>query len=442
MQEREGGALRSAFIRFISFLVLLEGVLMSAVLDKVEINGVEVPLIFEEERLLPIASMQVVFRYSGSLADDGHPGLARFSARMMNEGTRSLGSTGFAKALEERAISLSAHAGTETFVLELGSLKEEFEKGSQLLSSLLREPNLTENTFKKVQTTTIGSLMRRESDYDYQASILLKKLLFEGTPLANPAEGSVKDIESLELGNVESFLKEHLVLHRAIVVIGGAMTLQEAKSYAKRALEPLEAGKAEPLPYFKASDAAKSMTRKRATEQAYIYFGAPFDMRVDDPQSYKAKVAAFILGSSGFGSRLMEEIRVKRGLAYSAYGRIVLNKSSSYFSGYLQTKLDSREEAIRIVKEVVAEFVEKGVSEKELEDAKMFLLGSEPLRNETLSQRLGRAFNEYYKGLGLGYSKRMLELIEELKLEDLNRFIAAHPEILKLSFAVITDDKK
>jgi len=149
------------FKSILLLLTVFQGVSMSALLDKVEINGVEVPLIFEEERLLPIASMQVVFRYSGSLADDGHAGLAKFSARMMNEGTKAAGSIGFAKALEERAISLGAHTGTE------------------------------------------GSLMRKESDYDYQASLLLKKLLFEGTPLANPADGTVEGIESLKLEQVE-----------------------------------------------------------------------------------------------------------------------------------------------------------------------------------------------------------------------------------------------
>ncbi|BDY13496.1 peptidase M16 [Hydrogenimonas cancrithermarum] len=415
---------------------------MSAVLDKIEINGVDVPLIFEEERLLPIASMQVVFRYSGSLADGEHPGLAKFSARMMNEGTETLGSTGFAKALEERAISLSAHAGTETFVFELTSLKEEFEKGVDLFEDLLRAPNLTDESFKKVQTTTIGSLMRKESDYDYQASLLLKKALFEGTPLAHPADGTVQDIEALRLEKVREFLKKHLVLRRAIVVIGGAMTIEEAKAYVKEALKPLKRGETEPLPFYEASGAGKTVVEEKLTEQAYIYFGAPFKMRVDDPQSYKAKVAAFILGSSGFGSRLMEEVRVKRGLAYSAYGRIVLNKSRSYFSGYLQTKLESQDEAKRVVVDVIDDFVEKGVTQKELEDAKMFLLGSEPLRNETLSQRLGRAFDEYYKGLGLGYSKKQLELIEALTVEELNDFIAKHPEILKLTFAIITNEKE
>ncbi len=414
---------------------------MSAVLDKVTINGVDVPLIFEEERLLPIASMQVVFRYSGALADGKHPGLAKFSARMMNEGTKKLGSTGFAKALEERAISLSAHAGNETFVFEAGSLKEVFGEGVQLFSDLLKDPNLTPKSFEKVQTTTIGALMRKESDYDYQASLLLKKTLFQGTPLARPADGTVDDIKALALQDIQTFLKKHLVLRRAIAVVGGAMTLDEAKAYVREALSSLPAGESEPLPFFEASDKGETVVEKRPTEQAYIYFGAPFSMRVDDPKSYKAKVAAFILGSSGFGSRLMEEVRVKRGLAYSAYGRIVLNKSSSYFSGYLQTKLESQEEAKRVVKEVIDEFVKKGVTQKELDDAKKFLLGSEPLRNETLSQRLGRAFNEYYKGLGLGYAKKELTLIESLQLDDLNDFIHAHPEILKLTFAIITNDE-
>ena len=134
-------------------------------------------------------------------------------------------------------------------------------------------------------------------------------------------------------------------------------------------------------------------------------------------------------------------MRVKRGLAYSAYGRVVLNKSSSYFTGYLQTKLESQNEALKVVKAVIDDFVKKGVTQQELEDAKMFILGSEPLRNETLSQRLGRAFNEYYKGLGLGHSKKELEKIEALKLDDLNAFIQAHPEIMKLTVAIVMDEK-
>ena len=154
------------------------------------------------------------------------------------------------------------------------------------------------------------------------------------------------------------------------------------------------------------------------------------------------KGAPFILGSSGFGSRMMEEIRVKKGLAYSAYSRFNINKTHSYFSGYLQTKVETGEEAVASVKEVVKTFLEKGVTQEELSSAQQFLLGSEPLRNETLSQRLNRAFHEYYNNRPLGYTKEKLKKIEAIKLDELNAFIKKHSEIAKLSLSVVTAKKE
>jgi predicted Zn-dependent peptidase len=161
-------------------------------------------------------------------------------------------------------------------------------------------------------------------------------------------------------------------------------------------------------------------------------------MKTDDEEYYKARVAIFVLGSSGFGSRLMEEIRVKKGLAYSAYGRVNVNRSNAYFSGYLQTKLESQNEAQKSVNEVIKTFVDKGVTQEELDQAKKFLLGSEPLRVETLSQRLSRTFLDYYKGAPLDNAQRELKKIEALELADLNDFIARHKEILNLSYAIVT----
>jgi predicted Zn-dependent peptidase len=134
----------------------------------------------------------------------------------------------------------------------------------------------------------------------------------------------------------------------------------------------------------------------------------------------------------------MEEIRVKRGLAYSAYASVHVTKSSSSMSGYLQTKLDSLDEAKATIKEVITKFVKQGVSKLELAQTKKFLLGSEPLRVETMSQRLNRTFQEYYRGYDLGHSKKELEKIENLKLDDLNQFIKQHNEILQMSFAIVT----
>jgi predicted Zn-dependent peptidase len=435
---RSSDVVRETLRFLIFFLLFFQGVLMSAELKHIKIKGVEIPVIFEKEASLPIDAMQIVFQKSGSIEDGNLSGLAKLSAKMLAQGTKSLGNVGFAEALEERAIRFGVHAGVETMVVELSSLKEHFKEGVELVQKLFIEPNLTEDTLKKVKTNTIGSLMRKKNDYDYIASVNLKKILFEGTPLQNPSDGTPQSIEKITLSDVEEFLKRHLALARVIVVIGGDMEWSEAKEHIKEVLKPLAKGENEPLPFYNASDKQKEKVQKEDTKQAYIYFGAPYYLKVEDPDLYKSKVAMFILGSGGFGSRMMEEIRVKRGLAYSAYSFARITKSHSYFTGYLQTKLESQEEAKKIVQEVVREFTQKGVTQKELEAAKKFILGSEPLRNETLSQRLSRAFHEFYSGKPLGYSKKELEKIEALKLEDLNDFIKKHPEIAKLSYSIVT----
>jgi predicted Zn-dependent peptidase len=138
----------------------------------------------------------------------------------------------------------------------------------------------------------------------------------------------------------------------------------------------------------------------------------------------------------------MEEIRVKQGLAYSAYGNIINHKSRSYFTGYLQTKLENTNKAKELVQTIVDEFIKNGVTKKELDDAKKFLLGSEPLRTETFSQRQNRAFNLYYQGFPLDYLSLELELINNLKLEDLNNYIKSHKEISLLSYSIITNNKQ
>ena len=404
----------------------------------VDVDGTKVPLIFERDTRLPIVSMQLVFQKSGSIEDGNLSGLARVTASMFNEGTKQRGAVGFAEALDARAIHLSVHAGTETFVFEVGSLKEEFGEAVALLDELLETPNLTEEALQKVKTTTVGALSRKESDYDYVANRELKKLLFEGTPLAHPASGTIESVEAMKLEQIRAFASAHLQRGRAIAVIGGDITQDEAAAYVRRLLKSLPKGEAGTLPYYSASDKQRVEVLERDTDQAYVYFGAPYDMKVADPEHYISRVAMFILGSGGFGSRMMEEIRVKRGLAYSAYCRTNIARSHSDFFGYLQTKVATKDEAVATVREVIAKFIKNGTTQAELDQAKKFLLGSEPLRVETLSQRLSRTFMEYYKGEGIGASKRELEAIEKLDLKTLNDFIRRHGEIEKLTFSIVT----
>ena len=425
----------------IVILLLLQGYLMAATLLHVDVNGVKVPVIFEQDKNLPLATVEFIFRDSGALASK-KAGLASLSADLLNEGTKKEGSFKFAKDLEDRAIEFSTNVGRETFVFTIESLKEQFDFGLKKLMELLNDPNYTQEAFKSVQQKRLGILARKKDDFDYIAANGLRSLLFPNTPLALPQLGTIESIKSLELKDLEDFIKSHLFLNNLIVVVGGDFTQEEVQKLTKEFATNLKQGKVEPIPHFRVSEKNTTKEQYEPTKQAYIYFGAPYDINVSDKrQKVIGKVASFVLGSSGFGSRLMEEIRVKRGLAYSAYSRFVVNKTHQYFSGYLQTKLESQKEAMDVVQKVIDDFIQKGITKEELEAAKKFFLGSEPLRSETLSQRLNRAFHEYYSGLGLNFAQEELAIIERLKLDEVNEFIKNHPEIKQLSFFVVTAKK-
>ncbi len=410
---------------------------MAASIKHEEINGIKVPVVFEKDTNLPILNLQLVFRNSGYIQDNGKSGIASISAKLLNEGTKKLGSTKFAQKLENSAISLHTSSGFETFVIELSSIKDVHEKGLKLLKELLEDPNYDEKALAKIKTILIGSLKRKENDFDYIASKNLKKLIFKDTALEQPASGSIESISKLKINDIKKFLSSALDLNNLIIVAGGDFEYDELIPKVKNLIKILDAKNKNELKNIIVNDKSRTDTLLKETQQAYVYFGSPFNVKVTDKDSYMAKVASFILGGSGFGSRLMEEIRVKRGLAYSAYGYVSQNKSHSFFTGYLQTKLETADEAKELVISIIDNFVKKGVTKEELQSAKNFLLGSEPLRTETLSQRLNRAFTLYYRGLDQNHSKKELEKIENLKLEDLNNYIKSHKEIKKLSFSIV-----
>ncbi|MCT7560847.1 M16 family metallopeptidase [Aliarcobacter butzleri] len=410
---------------------------MSATIKHINIKGTEVPIIFEEQKDLPILNLQLVFQNSGYIQDKDKSGLVNLSSSILNEGTKELGGSNFAQILDENAITIHSSNGFETFVIEVSSLKEQSKKAVSLLNDLLKSPNFTQSSLDKIKTIQTGYLKRKENDFDFIAQNQLKAVLFKDTALENPSSGTIESISKIELKDIENFLSKTISLNNLIIVAGGNFTQKEIETLIKPILENLKTGEKSEVKKIDFKSQKSEKTLQRDTEQAYIYFGSSFNIDSKDEENYKAKVASFILGGSGFGSRLMEEIRVKRGLAYSAYGNISINKTHTYFSGYLQTKNETAKEAQELVSKLVDEFVENGVTQEELTAAKNFLLGSEPLRNETLAQRLNKAFTLYYRGLDQDYSKKELEKIQNLKLEDLNNYIKLHKEINNLTFSIV-----
>lgn len=395
-------------------------------------KNLNIPLLYEFDSSMPVVNFKLIFKASGSVANGKSPGLANLVAKMLNEGTSKLGVSEFANLLELKAVNLSVFSGFETFGFEINTLKENFDYGLNLLINLLKDPNFTQKTLDKIKTLIKGEIASNNTDFDYLSRTELNRLLYEDTSLEYPQIGTLESIDKIGLNEVKEFF-DALFLENLFIVLAGDI---KENINLNELLNCFKNGNKNNLAFIKTSDEKKLSFVKKQVEQAYIYFGAPYDVKKDE--IFKASVAIFIFGSSGFGSRLMEEIRVKRGLAYSIYARADFGLSSSKIWGYMQTKNESKDEAIKVIKDEFLKFVKDGVSQDELNSAKNFLLGSVVLQKETMFGRINIKQKEFYMGEEFGELERTLEKIKALNLDDLNKFIKAHDEILNLSFSVVS----
>ncbi|HDZ4965937.1 TPA: insulinase family protein [Campylobacter jejuni] len=401
-----------------------------------ESRGVKIPFIFEENSDFPIVILKLVFRNCARSYDE-IAGLAKMFSRILNEGVDDK----FFKDLEFRAINLEANSGFESLEINLSCLKENFDFALKSLEKLLLKPRIEEKILQKLKINALGELASKNSDFDYLAKNLLNAQIFECKEFQSPNDGDEKSIEVLSLKDLQNFYKNFIHLSNLVVILGGDLEEKQAKEDLLKFLSKFQIGKKNTPKNYELSKTIKDeILVRQESEQAYIYFATPFFANFKDKDLYLAKIALFVLGQGGFGSRIMEEIRVKRGLAYSAYAMLDMNMSFSRVFGYLQTKNESAKEAKKIVKEVFQNFIKNGITQNELDQAKNFLIGSTPLRYESLSKRLSMTFNEFYQGLNLGHYKEELKLMEDVKLEIINTYIKKHQELLNISFASIQNE--
>ena len=404
-------------------------------LDFISFHKHVFPLILEQDSSLPLVYFKILFRNSGRAYDD-FGGEASLFARLLNEGCDK----NFFKDLELRAINLSASADFESFELNISCLKEHFSFALKKLFDLLKSPNFDDEILTRLKTIILGELASKNTDFDYLAKRLLNKNIYPYKEFQSSIDGDESSLKDINLDLLKKYHKELLNSNKAIFCIGGDFKKDEFIKNISPILELFSKKdlKDKHFDFFKAEDALK---QKKQSSQAYIYFASPAKLRLNDENLYLAKLASFVLGAGGFGSRIMEEIRVKRGLAYSAYARLDICLSYERIFGYLQTKNENSKLAKELLREIFSDFIKDGLSEHEFKQAKNFMIGSSCLYYESLAKRLDIALREFYQGFQIGRLRAELKLIEASSLKDLNSYIKEHEEFKDLVFASIENEK-
>jgi zinc protease len=374
-----------------------------------------------EERSLPFLTFQLLIN-SGSWRDpQGEEGLSYLTARGLLLGTSKRKVTTIHEELDFMGASLSSSSGRDYATLHFQILKKELGKGWNLFMEVLTQPTFPEEEIKREVEKTLAAIQAAEDQPDEVAEKEFQKTLFLSSPYAHPVEGTKESLPRITQEAIVRFYRSYYHPNNAILTIVGDISAEEVKTKLLPSLSKWPMAEIPKIP-FKPSFAKESKTVKieRGITQANIIIGHAGVSR-DNPDYYALTVMNYILGGGGFYSRLVEEIRNKRGLAYSVASFFDAGKHPGSFQIALQTKNSSAREAIALSLQGMERIRKELISEKELEGAKKYLIGSFPMRLNTQGKLTSFLTQVEYHGLGLDYPEKYPSLIRSITREEVLR---------------------
>jgi zinc protease len=392
-------------------------------------GGIEAYLINEPS--IPFLSLALHFRGGAALDPPGKAGRAYMVSGLLDEGAGELDSQAFRTELEDRAIRLSFDAERDSVSGQLKTLSEQRERAFELLRLALVEPRFDPEPVERIRNQIQAELRRRAEDPDYLVSLKWFETAFPDHPYGRPTRGTVESVATITGDDLRQFTHERFAKDNLTVGVAGDVTADELGRLLDLAFGDLPDTSA-PIAVADAEPAGGGtvVVRKRVP-QSWAMFGQEGLAR-DDPDFYAAYVTNHLLGGGGFTSRLTEEVREKRGLAYSVYSYLYPMDHAPLWLGGVGTANAAVDESIRLVRHEVARMAAGDVGAAELADAKTYLTGSFPLRLTSNDQIASMLVSIQVDDLGIDYLEKRNGYIEAVTLEDVRRVAARlyHPDRL------------
>lgn len=392
-------------------------------------GGIEAYLISESS--IPFLSLSLRVRGGSALDPPGKEGLAYMVSGLLDEGAGELDSQAFRTELEDRAISLSFDAGRDEFTGRLKTLTEHRERAFELLRLALTEPRFDPEPVDRIRNQVQAGLRRQAEDPDYIAGLTWFETAFPGHPYGRPVRGTVDSIGTITTEDLRGFVAERLAKDQLIIGVAGDVTAAELGPLLDQAFGDLPATSA-PIDLAPATVAGGgTVVVRRNVPQSQVLFGET-GMARDDPDFYAAYVTNHILGGGGFTSRLTDEVREKRGLAYSVYSYLYPTDLVPLWMGGVGTANGAVGQSIQVIREQIARMAAGDVTQAELDDAKTYLTGSFPLRLTSNDGIANMLVGMQVYDLGIDYLDRRNDYVEAVTLDDVRRVAARlyHPDQL------------
>ncbi len=375
---------------------------------------------FAEDHTVPIVAV-VAALPAGSAYDPGaKAGLAEFAASLMAEGAGTMDAKAFHEALADHAIQFRASVERDYLVVSVVSLTENLPQGMKLLQTALTRPRFDPEAVNRVRTQIIQSLAEGESRPPEVARRAFTKAFFNGHPYGHTSDGDAGSIQSITVDDLKAFARSHWVRGGIKIAVSGDITAQAAIKLIGDTFKPVpDVIPPSPPPVGRLGQPGVHVIDMKVPQPTVI-FGLPGIMR-QDPDFIPGYVANYILGGGGFASRMMTEVREKRGLTYGISTALTAYNRASIMQGSVATRADAVRQTIQVVKDTMAQFAANGATEQELDDAKTYLTGSFPLAFASTAGIASQLSTFQRQGLDAGYVARRNGLIDAVTLNDIRR---------------------
>ncbi|RPI46400.1 MAG: insulinase family protein [Betaproteobacteria bacterium] len=355
-------------------------------------------VLFVENHDLPMLDVSVDFPAGSGYDSKEKAGLASYTQRLLRLGAGGLSENEVSQRIADVGARLGGRFDTDRAGIYLRTLSSASERDRALdvMALVLQRPEFSDSVLAREKARGIAGLKEADTKPDTLASRAFSRMVYREHPYGLRAAGEVETVASLTRADLLGFYRRHYLAERAIVAIMGDATRADAERIAEAltAKLPRAEGDALSLPNVESLERAASSVLPHPASQAHILIGGP-GIRRGDPDYFPLFVGNYILGGGGFVSRLTEEVRQKRGLAYSVYSTFAPLLREGPFQIGLQTRGDQAQAALAVVNETLKSFVENGPTEGELEEAKNNLIGGFPLRIDS-----NRKIHEYLATIG------------------------------------------
>jgi zinc protease len=377
---------------------------------------------FVQDATVPLIAMEYAFAGGAAQDPPGKPGVANLVGDLLDEGSGDLDSKTFHERLDRRAIELSFSASRDAFRGSLRMLRDNRDEAFDLLRMALTSPHFDTADVERIRSQVLSGLRRDTTNPTSLASRKFLEMTFGGDhPYGRQTTGTLDSVPTITVADLKNYVGRVIARDTLKVAVVGDVDPDTLGKLLDKTFGSLPARAN--LTAVSDIEAAKPPQRAFVpldVPQTVITFGGP-GVKRSDPGFMAAYIVNHILGGGGLSSRLYREVREKRGLAYSVFESLLWMEHSALFIGNTGTRADRAGDTLDAIEKEVRRLAEEGPTQKELDEAKSYLKGSQMLALDT-SSKLAQALLQYQQDkLPIDYIEKRNAIVDAVTLDDVRQ---------------------